>query len=41
MYVPLGKDEAVDDPLPGMGPEFNQLPLNRNVTFFFNYTQGM
>ena len=40
MWVPYGLDEDFDDPAVGFGPEQDQFPLDRNVTFFFDYTQG-
>ena len=40
MWVSYGLDEDVDDPSEGLGPNKDQYPLDRNVTFFFDYTQG-
>ena len=37
----MGQDEDVDEPQIGLGPDMNQLPMNRNVTFVFDYTQGV
>ena len=39
-YVPNGQDEHVDEPQEPLGPEKNQLPIDRNVTFTFDYEQG-
>ena len=39
-WVPNGRDEAVDAPLNPLGPDVDQLPIDRNVTFLFFYTQG-
>eukprot|EP00094_Tigriopus_californicus_P011733 TCALIF_11336-PA protein Name:"Similar to lov-1 Location of vulva defective 1 (Caenorhabditis elegans)" AED:0.02 eAED:0.02 QI:96/0.94/0.83/1/0.71/0.80/36/119/3138 len=39
-WVPNGMDENIDEPQEPLGPDKNQLPLDRNVTFVFDYTQG-
>ena len=39
-WVPNGRDEATGDPMEALGPNGNMLPLDRNVTFFFDYLQG-
>ena len=40
MFVPSWLDERTAEPLEGLGPYGDQLPLDSNVTFTFNYTQG-
>jgi hypothetical protein len=40
MWVPYGLDENIDDPIEGFGANQDQFPLDRNVTFFFDYIQG-
>lgn len=40
MWVSYGFDEDVDEPSEGLGPDKDQFPMDRNVTFFFDYTQG-
>ena len=40
LWVSYGLDEDVDDPSEGYGPNKDQYPLDRNVTFFFDYVQG-
>lgn len=39
-YIPQGKDEDTDPGMAAMGPDKNQLPLDRKVTFFFDYAKG-
>ncbi len=39
-YIPQGKDEDSDPGMAAMGPDKNQLPLDRKVTFFFDYAKG-
>lgn len=39
-YVPAGKDQDVDEPQEGLGNDKNQFPIDRNVTFLFDYMQG-
>ena len=40
MWVSYGLDEDIDEAIEGLGPDKDQFPLDRNVTFFFEYTQG-
>ena len=40
LWVQNGKDEHTDVPSDPFGPDKNQLPIDRNVTFFFTYDQG-
>lgn len=40
-WVPNGMDENIDEPQEPLGPDKNQLPLDRNVTFVFDYVQGL
>ena len=39
-YIPVGEDDLTHPGLEAMGPDRNQLPIDRNVTFFFSYTEG-
>ncbi len=39
-FFPAGSNPATDQPRDPVGPSSNQLPLSRNVSFYFNYTQG-
>ncbi len=39
-YVLEGEDPNTAQVRPGYGPEQNQLPMNRFVTFYFDYSQG-
>ena len=39
-YIPVGEDDLTYPGLEAMGPDRNQLPIDRNVTFFFSYTEG-
>ena len=40
LYVPAGKDQDVDEPQQGLGDKKDQFPIDRNITFFFDYMQG-
>lgn len=40
-YFPDGSDPNVDLPLSPGGPQNNMVPEGINVSFFFNYTQGI
>ena len=40
LWVSYGLDEDFDDPSEGMGPNKDQYPIDRNITFFFDYVQG-
>lgn len=40
LYVPIGGDQDVDEPSEGLGEQKIQFPVDRNITFFFDYMQG-
>ena len=40
MWVPKGMDENEDEPLAPVGINNNMLPIDRNVTFIFDWKQG-
>ena len=39
-FVPHGGDEETDEPSEGYGKEKLQFPIDRNITFVFDFLQG-
>ena len=39
-FIPKGRDALTDEGILALGPNRDQLPADRNVTFFFDYAKG-
>ena len=39
-FIPRGRNLSADPGIAALGPNSNQLPQDRNVTFFFDYNKG-
>ena len=40
-FIPAGMDPLKHPGVGALGPDRNQMPLDRNVTFFFDYAKGL